>query len=320
MSDVEKRQAQQRALGAAACAAVFAVGGPLVAYRAELRNADEAYKSDAFILAKSLNGQSHSARLAKAEAAPVGASGLRQRQSFIQSVSHDTRPGATYMFDLTPTNALYQPARFQPEKFKLDVKLTSFTDKLLDRAVDEKSEFQCLAEAVYYEARSESTRGQMAVAEVVMNRVGDPNFPDSICKVVYQGHYRVTGCQFTFTCDGSLRFKPRGLAWDRARAVALHVRLGFAKPVTNHATHYHTDYVDPYWAPGLVETKRIGTHIFYRFPQSKREWTNARLALAAYEQHREAERALAAQTSEPTLIDVATAPTIGIPTDESIAL
>jgi hypothetical protein len=121
----------------------------------------------------------------------------------------------------------------------------------------------------------------MAVAEVVMNRVRDPRFPKTICEVVYQGQYRNTGCQFTFTCDGSVRHKPAGLAWDRARDIALHVMLGLNTPVTNKATHYHTDYVNPYWAPGLVETATIGTHIFYRFPKTSKEWQDARIALDA---------------------------------------
>ena len=117
------------------------------------------------------------------------------------------------------------------------------------RARTRHDELDCLSEAVYYEARSEDTIGQMAVAEVVMNRVRDPRFPKTICDVVYQGQYRDTGCQFTFTCDGSLRHKPSGDAWDRAKDVALHVMLGLNTPVTNKATHYHTDYVNPYWPP-----------------------------------------------------------------------
>jgi hypothetical protein len=99
--------------------------------------------------------------------------------------------------------------------------------------------------------------------------------------VVFQGQYRNTGCQFTFTCDGSLHHKPSGEAWDRAKAVALHVAMGLNKPVTNKATHYHTDYVNPYWKAGMVETAEIGTHIFYRFPKTGAEWSKARLALAA---------------------------------------
>jgi spore germination cell wall hydrolase CwlJ-like protein len=159
--------------------------------------------------------------------------------------------------------------------------LAEFTAENLGLAAREQAELDCLAEAVYYEARSETVKGQMAVAEVVMNRVRDPNFPKTVCDVVFQGRYRTTGCQFTFTCDGSLRVKPRGEAWDRARAIALHVAMGLSKPITNKATHYHTDYVNPYWSPGLVETATIGTHIFYRFPKTGAEWTKARMALAA---------------------------------------
>ena len=163
------------------------------------------------------------------------------------------------------------------------VGLAQFTAQNLGLAVHQKSEIDCLAEAVYYEARSEDATGQMAVAEVVMNRVKNPHFPKTVCGVVFQGQYRNTGCQFTFTCDGSRRQAPRGQSWDRARAVALHVAMGLNKPVTNKATHYHTDYVNPYWSAGLVETAEIGTHIFYRFPKTQQEWSRARIALAAQE-------------------------------------
>lgn len=131
----------------------------------------------------------------------------------------------------------------------------------------------CLAQAVYYEARGETQRGQLAVAEVVMNRVRSSAYPNSICGVVYQGSERVTGCQFTFTCDGSLKARPRGRAWDRAQRLATAVMLGYARPVTQHATHYHTTEVNPVWSAGLVETTQIGTHLFYRFPNSSERAT-----------------------------------------------
>jgi spore germination cell wall hydrolase CwlJ-like protein len=127
-------------------------------------------------------------------------------------------------------------------------------------------ERNCLAQAIYYEARGETQRGQVGVAEVVMNRVRSPHYPNSICGVVYQGSERATGCQFTFTCDGSLRARPRGRAWDRAQRLATAVMLGYTRPVTQQATHYHTNAVNPVWSAGLVETTTIGTHIFYRFP------------------------------------------------------
>ncbi|HRO04484.1 MAG TPA: cell wall hydrolase, partial [Terricaulis sp.] len=87
-----------------------------------------------------------------------------------------------------------------------------------------------------------------------------------ICEVVYQGSTRVTGCQFTFTCDGSLGQRPRGRAWDRAQRVATAMMLGYHRPITQNATHYHTHEVNPVWNSGLVETTNIGSHVFYRFP------------------------------------------------------
>jgi hypothetical protein len=124
----------------------------------------------------------------------------------------------------------------------------------------------CLAQAVYYEARGETQQGQVAVAEVIMNRTRSRAYPSSICGVVYQGSQLATGCQFTFTCDGSLNHRPRGRAWDRAQRIATAVMLGYTRPITNHATHYHTTAVNPVWSAGLVETTQIGVHKFYRFP------------------------------------------------------
>ncbi len=129
-----------------------------------------------------------------------------------------------------------------------------------------QSERNCLAQTIYYEARGETQRGQVAVAEVVMNRVRSPHYPNTVCNVVYQGSERSTGCQFTFTCDGSLGQRPRGRGWEQAQRVATAVMMGYTRPVTQWATHYHTEAVNPVWSAGLVETTTIGTHIFYRFP------------------------------------------------------
>jgi spore germination cell wall hydrolase CwlJ-like protein len=127
-------------------------------------------------------------------------------------------------------------------------------------------EHNCLSQAIYYEARSEGYRGQVAVGEVIMNRVRSPAYPKSICAVVYQGSHRSTGCQFTFTCDGSLGYHPRGRAWSDAQHVATQIMLGYTRPITQRATHYHTQAVNPVWSAGLVETTSIGHHVFYRFP------------------------------------------------------
>lgn len=144
--------------------------------------------------------------------------------------------------------------------------LRSFDSSHLDNAQSAARERQCMAEAIFYEARSESLSGQLAVAEVVLNRVRHRAYPGTVCDVVYQGSERTTGCQFTFTCDGSMARAPQGRGWRRAQLVADHALMGFARPVTRRATHYHTTEVDPYWNDNLVRTRRIGSHIFYRFP------------------------------------------------------
>jgi spore germination cell wall hydrolase CwlJ-like protein len=137
----------------------------------------------------------------------------------------------------------------------------------------------CLSQAIYYEARGETQRGQIAVAEVIMNRVRSGYYPSSVCGVVYQGSHRSTGCQFTFTCDGSLNHRPRGRAWDRAQRVATAVMLGYTRPITQGATHYHTHAVNPVWNSGLVQTTSIESHVFYRFPnRSERAYYQEALA------------------------------------------
>ncbi|WP_407874553.1 cell wall hydrolase [Qipengyuania nanhaisediminis] len=123
---------------------------------------------------------------------------------------------------------------------------------------------ECLAEAVWYEAASESEAGQRAVAQVVLNRVAHPSWPASVCGVVYQGAHRATGCQFTFTCDNSLARRASGASWGRARRIAAEALSGSVYAQVGHATHYHTLWVNPYWAASLAEIGTIGAHRFYR--------------------------------------------------------
>ncbi len=176
-------------------------------------------------------------------------------------------------------HALFIQARVQ-ERLSV-VSLAGFHSEQLSGATERARETRCLAEAIYYEARGESVVGQLAVAEVVVNRVRSKHYPDTFCDVVYEGSYRSTGCQFTFTCDGSLRHRPYGAAWRQANVVAGGVVAGFARPMTHSATHYHTNEVDPYWSASLIETTRIGAHVFYRFPNRVER---ARLRDAAAEQ------------------------------------
>lgn len=124
---------------------------------------------------------------------------------------------------------------------------------------------ECLTQAIYYEAAREPEEGQRAVAQVVLNRMRHPAYPASVCAVVYQGAERPTGCQFSFTCDGSLARAPMKSYWDRARRIADEALKGYVAASVGNATHYHADYVLPYWAPTLTKNAVIGAHLFYRW-------------------------------------------------------
>jgi spore germination cell wall hydrolase CwlJ-like protein len=121
----------------------------------------------------------------------------------------------------------------------------------------------CLATAALYEAGYDQ-RGQKAVIQVVLNRARHPGFPKTICGVVYQGSSRRTGCQFTFTCDGSFRRRQVKAGWGTARETARRALDGYVFPPVGTATHYHTDWVVPYWSGSLDKIAKVNTHIFYR--------------------------------------------------------
>jgi hypothetical protein len=135
-------------------------------------------------------------------------------------------------------------------------------------ADDATRALDCLTAAVYYEARSESEDGQRAVAQVVLNRVRNPAFPGSVCGVVYQGSYRTTGCQFSFTCDGSLLRPREPNAWAYARQIAQSALAGDVYAPVGPAMYYHTTAVHPFWENSLTPVTTIGAHIFYRWGNS----------------------------------------------------
>ena len=124
---------------------------------------------------------------------------------------------------------------------------------------------ECLTSAIYYEAGRETDAGQRAVAQVILNRVRHPAYPSSVCGVVFQGSTRTTGCQFTFTCDGSMAYTPMAGPWNRARKVAWEALNGAVHASAGLSTHYHANYVLPYWASSLVKTHIESPHIFYRW-------------------------------------------------------
>jgi spore germination cell wall hydrolase CwlJ-like protein len=122
----------------------------------------------------------------------------------------------------------------------------------------------CLTAAILYEAGDDEI-GEQAVAQVVLNRLRHPAFPKTVCGVVFEGAERTTGCQFTFTCDGSLDRVPGPAAWARAEAVADQALSGFVFKAVGTATHYHTDWVVPYWRSSLTKVAAVHSHIFYRW-------------------------------------------------------
>jgi spore germination cell wall hydrolase CwlJ-like protein len=145
--------------------------------------------------------------------------------------------------------------------FKLD---TTVKQKVVAQRRVRLAEENCLARAVYFESRSESDLGQLAVAKVILNRVKSPEYPKSICGVVYQGSGTRNSCQFSFACDGLPDDVNQPGAWSHAKTIAQRAIAGDpAIAMMGSATNYHADYVKPKWAKTMRRLARIGRHIFY---------------------------------------------------------
>lgn len=130
---------------------------------------------------------------------------------------------------------------------------------------DKARALDCLAAGVLYEA-GDDAKGEQAVAQVVLNRLRHPAFPKTVCGVVFEGQERTTGCQFTFSCDGALtKWQPPEAAWARAREIAAMALNGKVFRPVGHSTHYHTDWVVPYWQASLDKVARVGSHLFFRW-------------------------------------------------------
>jgi hypothetical protein len=130
---------------------------------------------------------------------------------------------------------------------------------------DHARALKCLTDAIYYEAATEAEVGQAAVAQVILNRMRHPTYPNTVCGVIYQGSERRTGCQFSYSCDGSMARIPSRFHWERARRIASAALSGYVYAPVGMATHYHTVAVNPYWAPSLHYISTIGAHRFYRW-------------------------------------------------------
>jgi spore germination cell wall hydrolase CwlJ-like protein len=132
-------------------------------------------------------------------------------------------------------------------------------------AADRARSLECLTVAIYYESATEPTDGQRAVAQVILNRVRHPAYPNTVCGVVFEGARRASGCQFSFTCGGALRRAPMPVYWERARAVAQAALGGYVYAPVGLALNYHANYVVPNWSATLVKSHVVGLHIFYRW-------------------------------------------------------
>ena len=165
-----------------------------------------------------------------------------------------------------------KPAKAAAEQLSSSEALADFLEfdfTTLASAKIDSEQRTCLAQAIYYEARSEPRIGQLAVADVIMNRVASRVYPNSICGVVFQGSERRTGCQFSFTCDGSMQARLNTRKWEASEQLAGAILAGIHAPVSRNATHYHATYVTPYWSAKLTPTATIGTHKFYKFPSRR---------------------------------------------------
>lgn len=130
---------------------------------------------------------------------------------------------------------------------------------------DELSDAQrCLAQAVYFEARSETLEGQLAVAQVVLNRVENRRYPSSICGVVFQNERLRHRCQFSFACDGRSDTPRERRAWEIAKRIGQIALAGQWRDLSGRATHYHATYADPSWRSAMMKTAAHGQHLFYR--------------------------------------------------------
>jgi spore germination cell wall hydrolase CwlJ-like protein len=169
--------------------------------------------------------------------------------------------------DAVPFDAVIKNGAVDPNVVIPNAPAThAWVNSPLPASVHTASELKCLATAIYFEARGEPEDGQLAVAQVVLNRVKNPTYPNTICGVVYQNKTKRNRCQFSFACDGRAdRITDKG-AWERAEALA---RKSVDEQATTFleevgsATHYHATYVRPRWAGRMTQTDKIGRHIFY---------------------------------------------------------
>jgi hypothetical protein len=206
--------------------------------------------------AGALGGVAAGLLLLGASSAPAAESAANRQDSEIQS------PGGLRVISGDGTLTEIGATGLQPVEGVEIVRLSALSGYAM-ADVGGGDPLTCLAQAIYFEARSQSEAGQEAVAQVVMNRTHLPQFPATVCGVVYQGSERTTGCQFTFVCDGSLHAPSDLDAWARATDIARKALAGFVYKPMLTATHYHAAWMRPYWAGSLTRIRQVGGQIFY---------------------------------------------------------
>ena len=182
-----------------------------------------------------------------------------------------TGPDSAMLLNAVATSPFMSPLdvdAFKPSAEEIAYHPTTegldFRSKGESQAEFEQRERRCLAIAIYFEARGEPVRGQVAVGQVIMNRVRSPLFPETICAVVYQGQMQ-KGCQFSFTCDGHTDNPRNDDQWALAQDIAKQITAGeLWLPEVGYSTFYHANYVNPYWAGSMSQIDKIGRHIFYK--------------------------------------------------------
>ncbi len=202
----------------------------------------------------------------------IGAASARERMAKLQPFEKagESFPGSAFYWLAAEETGLVAPdaaqSAWDARRDDEEVPVGAIARPVLATGTGEDRwrALQCLTAAIYYEAASEPDAGQRAVAQVVLNRVAHPAWPNTVCGVVYQGSERPS-CQFSFACDGSMARKPMAAFWDRARRVASDALAGYVYAPAGLATHYHTTAVHPYWAPSLTFLGTIGAHRFYRW-------------------------------------------------------
>ncbi len=189
-----------------------------------------------------------------ASASAVGLSGLLDQ---LRGVENDSLRG----LNANRLRSLASP--FSPDRGN-DPRIMNTAGLMALSSPSGGDDWQCLTEALYFEARGEPIEGQYAVAEVILNRVDHWNFPNSVCGVINQGTGRQFACQFTYTCDGRPEDIGDNDAWHRLGHIARIMMDGAPRDLTAGATHYHADFVNPQWASMYPRTAGIGIHLFYR--------------------------------------------------------